>query len=116
MRRLMLGMSQTKLGQALGITFQQVQKYEKGTNRIGASRLQRIAEVLQVPAAFFFEEAPDGPRRPSKNATASPQPVMELMATREGVALAKAFMRISNKQIRRRIVALVEDIVGGQLH
>src|SRR6266478_9270897 len=59
MRRKMLSMSQTKLGDALGITFQQVQKYENGTNRIGASRLEQISHVLQVPVAFFFEGAPD---------------------------------------------------------
>src|ERR1700678_1752014 len=58
MRRMMLGMSQEKLGDALGLTFQQVQKYEKGTNRIGASRLQQISHILQVPVAFFFEGAP----------------------------------------------------------
>jgi DNA-binding XRE family transcriptional regulator len=61
MRRLMLGLSQTKLGDALGLTFQQVQKYEKGTNRIGASRLQHISQILQVPAGFFFQEAPHEP-------------------------------------------------------
>src|SRR6187455_1914404 len=59
MRRMMLGMSQEKLGDALGLTFQQVQKYEKGTNRIGASRLQQISEVLQVPVSFFFEGVPN---------------------------------------------------------
>ena len=58
MRRMMLGMSQEKLGDALALTFQQVQKYEKGTNRIGASRLQQISQILQVPVAFFFEGAP----------------------------------------------------------
>src|ERR1700751_4114459 len=58
MRRMMLAMSQEKLGDALGLTFQQVQKYEKGTNRIGASRLQQISHILQVPVAFFFEGAP----------------------------------------------------------
>ena len=61
MRRMMLGMSQEKLGDALGLTFQQVQKYEKGTNRIGASRLQQISHILQVPVAFFFEGAPNLP-------------------------------------------------------
>ena len=60
MRRMMLGMSQEKLGAALGLTFQQVQKYEKGTNRIGASRLMQISETLQVPVAFFYEGAPSG--------------------------------------------------------
>ena len=61
MRRMMVGMSQEKLGDALGLTFQQVQKYEKGTNRIGASRLQQISHILQVPVAFFFEGAPPPP-------------------------------------------------------
>jgi len=61
MRRMMLSMSQEKLGDALGLTFQQVQKYEKGTNRVGASRLQQIAQILQVPVSFFFEGAPHSP-------------------------------------------------------
>jgi transcriptional regulator with XRE-family HTH domain len=95
MRRLMLKMSQTKVGDALGITFQQVQKYEKGTNRIGASRLQHISQILQVPATFFFEDTPDrSSARASKDAAASPNPVMDFMSTSEGLALAKAFMRI----------------------
>ena len=66
MRRIMLGMSQEKLGEALGLTFQQIQKYEKGTNRVGASRIQQIAEILQVPVSFLFEGGPSGiagPRR-----------------------------------------------------
>ena len=65
MRRMMLGMSQEKLGDALGLTFQQVQKYEKGANRIGASRLQQISLILQVPVSFFFEGAPAPPGRPT---------------------------------------------------
>ena len=64
MRRMMLAMSQTDLGDALGLTFQQVQKYEKGTNRVGASRLQHISQILQVPVAFFFEGAPHQPGQP----------------------------------------------------
>jgi transcriptional regulator with XRE-family HTH domain len=116
MRRVMLKMSQRKLGDAVGITFQQIQKYEKGKNRIGASRLQHIAQILQVPAAFFFEGAPDLPAARTPNATASPDTVMDFMATSEGLALAKAFMRITNMKVRRRIVDLVEEIVGGRLH
>jgi transcriptional regulator with XRE-family HTH domain len=113
MRRLMFKMSQTKLGDALGITFQQVQKYEKGRNRIGASRLQHISQILQVPAAFFFEGAPNPPEaHSSTSATASPDTFMDLMSTSEGLALAKAFMRIANMKLRRRIVDLVEEIVG----
>jgi transcriptional regulator with XRE-family HTH domain len=119
MRRMMLKMSQEKLGDALGITFQQIQKYEKGTNRIGASRLQRISEVLRVPPEFFFEDAPL-PELPaaqaSKKATASLNPIMEFMSTKEGLALAEAFMRIGNVQVRRRIADLVEEIVGRELH
>jgi transcriptional regulator with XRE-family HTH domain len=117
MRRLMLKMSQEKLGDALGITFQQIQKYEKGANRIGASRLQHISEVLQVPAAFFFEGAANLlEARTPKNATASPDTFMDLMSTSEGLALAKAFMKIPSMKVRRRIVYLVEELSGGQLH
>ncbi len=67
MRRIMLGMSQEKLGEALGLTFQQVQKYEKGTNCIGASRLQQISDILQVPVSFLFEGGPAGPNSPNGN-------------------------------------------------
>ena len=72
MRRMMLSMSQEKLGDALGLTFQQVQKYEKGANRIGASRLQQIAHILQVPVSFFFEGAPNAPRIRRTTASAKP--------------------------------------------
>ena len=72
MRRIMLGMSQEKLGDALGLTFQQVQKYEKGTNRVGASRLQQIADVLQVHVSFMFEGAPGGAAGGGMNESASP--------------------------------------------
>src|SRR5260370_27053158 len=100
MRRLMLKMSQEKLGDALGITFQQIQKYEKGANRIGASRLQHISEVLQVPVAFFFEGAPNLlEARTPKNATASPDTFMDLMSTSEGLALAEAFMKIPSMKV-----------------
>jgi transcriptional regulator with XRE-family HTH domain len=104
-------------GDALGITFQQIQKYEKGANRIGASRLQHISEVLQVPAAFFFEGAANLlEARTPKNATASPDTFMDLMSTSEGLALAKAFMKIPSMKVRRRIVYLVEELSGGKLH
>src|ERR1700730_456342 len=73
MRRLMLSMSQEKLGGALGLTFQQVQKYEKGTNRIGASRLQHISHILQVPVSFFFDGAPRPPGAPGRQG-AAPSP------------------------------------------
>lgn len=113
MRRMMLGMSQEKLGDALRLTFQQVQKYEKGTNRIGASRLQQIAGILQVPVAFFFEGAPEvaGASGGMKEAP-SPAYVSDFLATSDGLALTKAFMRIKDPKLRRRIVDLVRQMAG----
>ncbi len=113
MRRMMLSMSQEKLGDALGLTFQQVQKYEKGTNRIGASRLQHISHILQVPVAFFFEGAPLLPNQSRELGEApSPAYVADFLATSDGLALTKAFMRIKEPKLRRRIVDLVEQIAG----
>src|SRR6201991_2394823 len=93
MRRMMLGMSQEKLGDALGLTFQQVQKYEKGANRIGASRLQQMSDILQVPISFFFEGAPQQAGDPSGGFADSPSPayVADFLATSDGLALTKAF-------------------------
>src|ERR1700756_5241183 len=119
MRRIMLSMSQEKLGEALGLTFQQVQKYEKGTNRIGASRLQQISNILQVPVSFFFEGAPDlpGETRPAGAGDApSPAYVSDFLATSDGLALTKAFMRIADAKLRRRIVDLVEQIAASEKH
>jgi transcriptional regulator with XRE-family HTH domain len=114
MRRMMLGLSQTTLADAIGLTFQQVQKYEKGTNRMGASRLQQIAHVLQVPVPFFFEGAPDLSVLPKGTAAApSTTYVSEFLATSDGLALTKAFMEIRNAKLRRRIVDLVEQIASG---
>src|SRR6266478_2159078 len=111
MRRLMLGMSQEKLGDGLGITFQQVQKYEKGTNRMGAGRLQHISHLLQVPVPFFFEGAPHLPGQPKGIGEApSPGYVSEFLATSDGLALTKAFMQIKEPGLQRRIVGLVEEI------
>ncbi len=114
MRRMMLSMSQEKLGDALGLTFQQVQKYEKGTNRIGASRLQQISHILQVPVAFFFEGAPSlhGPGTDGMREAPSPTYVSDFLATSEGLALTKAFMRIKEPKLRRRVVDLVKEIAG----
>ena len=111
MRRMMLKMSQTALGDALGITFQQVQKYEKGTNRISASRLQHISRILQVPVPFFFDGAPHVAAEPISVGRVPPHDELTgFMATRDGLALAKAFMQIGSFQIRRRIVDLVAAI------
>ncbi len=115
MRRMMLSMSQEKLGGALGLTFQQVQKYEKGTNRIGASRLQQISHILQVPVAFFFEGAPSfHPHNEGDGMAEAPSPtyVSDFLATSDGLALTKAFMEIKEPKLRRRIVDLVEEIAG----
>ena len=109
MRRLMLGMSQEALGRKLGLTFQQVQKYEKGANRMGASRLRQIAEILQVPVPFFFEGAPHAA---DHGDGALPAYMSEFLATTDGLALVKAFMKIKNRHLRRRLVALVEHIAG----
>jgi len=113
MRRMMLPMSQEKLGGALGLTFQQIQKYEKGTNRIGASRLQQISQILQVPVSFFFEGAPNvNARSHGVQDAPSPAYVSDFLATSEGMALTKAFTRIKSPRLRRRIVDLVEEIAG----
>jgi transcriptional regulator with XRE-family HTH domain len=113
MRRLMLNMSQTNLGDALGLTFQQVQKYEKGTNRIGASRLQQISIILQVSVSFFFEGVPKtADALKVKGSALSPDYLTDFAATREGLALIQAFTQIKNRKIKRQIVDLVEEISG----
>ena len=116
MRRLMLDMSQETLAEALGLTFQQVQKYEKGANRIGASRLQQIANILQVPVAFFFEGAPSHDASPTEGTAEVPSTnyVSDFLATSDGLALTKSFMRIKNPKLRRRIVDLVEQMAADQ--
>ena len=105
MRRLMPGMSQETLGKAVGVTFQQLQKYERGKNRISVSRLQQIAQALQVPITFFFEGAGrvDGHRSVGS----------EFFATKEGIRLSKAFVRIEAPELRRKVVRLVQELAGG---
>ena len=112
-RRTMLGMSQEKLGNALNLTFQQVQKYEKGTNRIGASRLLQISNILDVPVDYFFEGVPDvrGSFKATRGAP-SPAFVSDFLATTDGMALTKAFVGIKDAKLRRSIVTLVERIAG----
>lgn len=111
MRRLMLGMSQTELAEAIGLTFQQVQKYEKGTNRMGSSRLQQVANIFKVPVMFFFEVVPGQSKLGSK--ALSTNYVSDFLATSDGLALTKAFMKIKSPKTRRGIVTLVEEIAGG---
>jgi transcriptional regulator with XRE-family HTH domain len=114
MRRLMLHMSQTEIADALGLTFQQVQKYEKGTNRVSASRLQHMCQILQVPVSFFFEGLPDlsGVREQDQFEAYPPAYVNEFLATSDGLVLVKAFTQIRDVKLRRSIVLLVEQITA----
>jgi transcriptional regulator with XRE-family HTH domain len=115
MRRIMLGLSQEKLGDALGLTFQQIQKYEKGTNRIGASRLHQISDILQVPVSFLFEGGPSSSTSVEGLGEApSPAYVSDFLATSEGLALTRAFTKITDAKLRRSIVDLVEQIAATQ--
>jgi len=112
LRRMLLGMSQERLGESIGITFQQVQKYEKGVNRIGASRLLQISEILDVPVEFFFEEAPhiDGRRAPGMAEADSETFILEFLNSREGLELNRAFAKIADPKVRKRVVNLVRSL------
>lgn len=115
MRRLMIGLSQEKLGEALGVTFQQVQKYEKGINRIGASRLQHIAKVLGVAVEFFFEGSPQqGDAGVGFAESAMPTYTSDFLTTSEGVQLTKAFLRIKSAKVRRRLIEVIEAVADSQ--
>jgi transcriptional regulator with XRE-family HTH domain len=107
-RRRMLGMSQATMGERLGLTFQQVQKYEKGMNRIGASRLQQAADILGVTVPYFFEGGDEGPYQ----GALSPSYIDDFVSSSEGLRLAKAFMRIPRSSVRLRVVALVNELAG----
>jgi len=108
MRRMMLHMSQEKLGEALGITFQQVQKYEKGMNRISSSRLQQLSDILQVPVAFFFEDGA-GPQK-SHLGQAAVDDIRQFVTSHEGLRLIQAFSQIKSDTLRRSIVRLVSEL------
>ena len=107
MRRTEIGMSQQVLGRHLGLTYQQIQKYEKGTNRIGASRLQQIGRILEVPASYFFEDAPGGWEAGEAWTT---NRFLEFLGTRDGHALIVSFAKIRDAKLRRSIVDLVERL------
>jgi transcriptional regulator with XRE-family HTH domain len=108
MRRKMLGLSQEKLGEKLGITFQQIQKYEKGTNRIGASRLQAMSAALEVPVAYFFPDSTNAPGTGLQDEGATF--IMDFMSTGEGLELSRAFVRIRSTKVKRRIIELVRAV------
>lgn len=114
MRRMMLSMSQEKLADALDLTFQQVQKNEKGANRIGASRLQQLSQILQVPIAWFFEGAPQtfeaGAQNVAKMGAPMPDYASKFLATTDGLTIAAAFSRIKDPVLRRKIADLVEAV------
>lgn len=105
LRRNMLGLSQEKLGENLGITFQQIQKYEKGTNRVGASRLQAISSILNVPVSFFFEDAPGSGSSGGDGFAEDNEAtyVVDFLNSNEGVQLTRAFTKISDPKVRRKI-------------
>jgi len=116
MRRQLLGLSQERLADQIGVTFQQVQKYEKGMNRIGASRLQRIAEVLNTSPSFFFQQDPNEPLSlAGLDLTVTADPVAEFLQSKEGLALNKAFMKITDMHLREKIVALVKAMAQTQV-
>ncbi len=111
LRRNMLGMSQEKLGEGLGITFQQIQKYEKGTNRVGASRLQAISTVLGVPVSFFFEDAPGQQAENSGLAEdSSTTYVVDFLNSAEGLQLNRSFVKITDDKVRKKIIDLVKAL------
>jgi transcriptional regulator with XRE-family HTH domain len=118
LRRMLLGMSQEKLGEQLGLTFQQVQKYEKGVNRIGASRLFELAKVLGVPVQFFYDEASSGAMgtmsSPGFAERVSDNYVVDFLASREGLELNKAFSRITDPKVRKAICDLVKSLAGDE--
>lgn len=113
MRRLMLGMSQERLADQIGVTFQQVQKYEKGTNRIGASRLQAIANVLAVPVAFFFQQDNTQPlTTDGLGAISGLEDLSDFLTSKEGLSLNKAFMKINDPSVRQSVLMLIKSLAN----
>lgn len=116
LRRMVIGMSQEKLGEQMGLTFQQIQKYEKGTNRIGASRLFQLSRIMDVPVQFFFEDAPfDVSGRESQahggfNESRTEAYLLDFLNSRDGLELNKAFVKITDPKVRKRVVELVRAL------
>jgi transcriptional regulator with XRE-family HTH domain len=122
MRRVLLGMSQEKLGEALSLTFQQVQKYEKGTNRIGASRLSQIAKILNVQVSFFFEGEPTDSSFDDVSSLVAgfaegeqASYISDIMSTADGLQLARAFSRIQDPKRRRMVITMANTLAGEEL-
>jgi transcriptional regulator with XRE-family HTH domain len=114
LRRQLMKMSQEKLGDELGVTFQQVQKYERGANRVGASRLYRLSRVLEVPIQFFFEDLSDLPLVTGMAEGDQTPIVYNFIQSSDGVSLAEAFSRISDAKVRRRVLELVRTLAAEQ--
>jgi len=114
LRRTLLGMSQEKLGQTLGLSFQQIQKYERGTNRMGSSRLYQLGRILGVPVSFFFEDMPPEAmdRSPSSGEKKLSDAIQQKLSTRETLELARAYYRIEDPDVRRRVFDLVKSLSG----
>ena len=110
LRRMMIGMSQEKLGELLGLTFQQVQKYEKGVNRIGAGRLFEIARILGVPIQYFYESVTEQLASAPGFAERDSQPVLEFVSSGDGLQLSLAYMRIKDPKVRKRVLDLVKSL------
>ena len=112
MRRTLLGMSQEKLGNALGLTFQQIQKYERGANRIGSSRLYKLSHILDVPVAYFFDDMPDQTGKRARGLSdSSPEAFeQEKMARRETLELVRAYYKIADPKVRKRTFELVKAV------
>ncbi|AGF74042.1 transcriptional regulator [Bartonella australis AUST/NH1] len=108
LRRNILGLTQEKLGEKLGITFQQVQKYEKGTNRVGASRLQAIAEIMDVPVSYFFDKGTSA--KPVEGFSEDDSNFMDFCSSSEGIQLMRAFTNISDSKVRRKIIDLAKAL------
>lgn len=116
LRRMVIGMSQEKLGEQMGLTFQQIQKYEKGTNRIGASRLYQLSQILDVPVQFFFEDAPftvSGQNTSPHGGFAESKTesyLLDFLNSRDGLELNRAFVKITDPKVRKRVVELVRAL------
>jgi len=117
LKRNMMGLSQEKLGEKLGVTFQQVQKYEKGANRIGASRLQQISSILKAPVSFFFEGVPGQDKIAGAGFAegGSSDYTIDFLSSTEGIQLNTAFARISDEKVRKKIIELVKSLADEEL-
>ncbi|MGD0144888.1 MAG: helix-turn-helix transcriptional regulator [Rhizomicrobium sp.] len=111
-RRVLIGMNQGQLGKLLGLTFQQIQKYEKGANRIGAGRLYQIAHILGVPIGYFYEDVVELRLVTRRSSGPTALPVMEFLSEKDGLQLNLAFMRIKDLKVRKSVIELLKSLAG----